>query len=73
MSSSYGTKPWAIVLAGGEGTRVQPFLAELCGGSGIKQFCTIRGNRSMLQQTIDRVEVLVSPERIFASLKFTPS
>jgi mannose-1-phosphate guanylyltransferase len=68
MSSSYGTKPWAIVLAGGEGTRVQPFLAELCGGSGIKQFCTIRGNRSMLQQTIDRIADFTFTERILVSL-----
>jgi hypothetical protein len=47
-------KPWA------------KFLSALCGGTGVKQFCTIIGNRSMLQQTIDRVEVLVPPERVFA-------
>jgi mannose-1-phosphate guanylyltransferase len=68
MSSSHATHPWAIVLAGGEGTRVQSFLAELCGGSGIKQFCTILGNRSMLQQTIKRVETLTSRDRILVSL-----
>jgi len=60
--------PWAIVLAGGEGSRVQPFLAELCGGRGIKQFCTIIGDRSMLQHTVSRVQKLTRKERILVSL-----
>jgi mannose-1-phosphate guanylyltransferase len=68
MSSRHAIDPWAIVLAGGEGTRVQSFLAELCGGNGIKQFCTIVGDRSMLQQTIRRVEKLSSRARILVSL-----
>jgi mannose-1-phosphate guanylyltransferase len=68
MSSRHATHPWAIVLAGGEGNRAQSFLAELCGGSGIKQFCRILGNRSMLQQTVRRVEMLTPRERILVSL-----
>src|SRR6266545_7607921 len=55
---------WAIVLAGGEGTRVRSFLKQLCGGSGLKQFSTIIGERSMLRCTSDRVERLVPTERI---------
>jgi mannose-1-phosphate guanylyltransferase len=58
----------AIVLAGGDGSRVQSFLSALCGGTGVKQFCTIIGDRSMLQQTIDRARTLVSTERILVSL-----
>ena len=68
MLSSQGTNPWAIVLAGGEGSRVQPFLSELCGGTGIKQFCTIIGKDSMVQQTVKRVERLTSRDRILVSL-----
>jgi mannose-1-phosphate guanylyltransferase len=54
---------WAIVLAGGEGTRVRGFLKQLCGGSGLKQFSPIIGRRSMLQHTLDRMQQLVPPER----------
>ena len=55
---------WAVVLAGGEGTRVRSFLQQYCGGSGIKQFSTIIGQRSMLRCTLDRVTRLIPPERI---------
>lgn len=43
---------WGIVLAAGEGTRVRPFLSQLCGGRGIKQFCAVIGRRSMLKHTL---------------------
>ncbi|MGH7831673.1 MAG: sugar phosphate nucleotidyltransferase [Candidatus Binatia bacterium] len=55
---------WGIVLAGGEGSRVRGFLKQLCGGRGIKQFCSIVGRRSMLEHTLARVERLIPPERI---------
>ena len=55
---------WAVVLAGGEGTRVRSFLQQFCGGSGLKQFSTIIGQRSMLRCTLDRVVQLIPPERV---------
>ncbi|MGE0823735.1 MAG: sugar phosphate nucleotidyltransferase [Candidatus Binatia bacterium] len=55
---------WGIVLAAGEGTRTREFLAQLCGGRGIKQFCAVTGRRSMLQHTLDRVQQLIPRERI---------
>ena len=55
---------WGIVLAGGEGSRVRGFLSALCGGRGIKQFCSILGGRSLLQMTLDRVQRLIPRERI---------
>lgn len=55
---------WAIVLAGGEGTRVRSFLTQLCGGRGIKQFCAVIGTRSMLEHTLARVERRIPRERI---------
>jgi mannose-1-phosphate guanylyltransferase len=55
---------WAVVLAGGEGTRVRSFLQQFCGGSGLKQFSTIIGERSMLRCTLDRVVRLIPPERV---------
>lgn len=55
---------WGIVLAAGEGMRAREFLRRLCGGRGIKQFCVITGQRSMLQHTLARVERLIPRERI---------
>jgi mannose-1-phosphate guanylyltransferase len=55
---------WGIVLAAGEGNRVRDFLAALCGGRGIKQFCTVLGRRSLLEMTLDRVQQLIPRERI---------
>ena len=55
---------WGIVLAAGEGTRVRPFLSQLCGGRGIKQFCAVIGRRSMLEHTLARVEMLIPRQRI---------
>lgn len=55
---------WAIVLAGGEGTRVRTFLQQICGGSGLKQFSAIIDDRSMLRCTLDRVVRLIPPQRV---------
>jgi mannose-1-phosphate guanylyltransferase len=64
MSQTQERKLWGIVLAAGEGTRVRNFLAQLCGGRGIKQFCAVIGRRSMLEHTLARVERLIPRERI---------
>ena len=55
---------WGIVLAAGEGNRVREFFSALCGGRGIKQFCSVLGKRSLLQMTLDRVQQLIPRERI---------
>ncbi|MGE0826196.1 MAG: sugar phosphate nucleotidyltransferase [Candidatus Binatia bacterium] len=55
---------WGIVLAAGEGNRTREFLAHLCGGRGIKQFCAVTGRRSMLQHTLDRVQQVIPRDRI---------
>ncbi len=64
MSQQQERKLWGIVLAAGEGTRVRDFLAQLCGGRGIKQFCAVVGRRSLLEHTLARVERLIPRERI---------
>src|SRR5438094_216497 len=55
---------WAIVLAGGEGQRMQPFIQQWLGRQKPKQFCTFVGTRSLFQHTLDRVTHLVAPEQI---------
>lgn len=49
----------ALVMAGGGGTRFWPRSRQ----QRPKQFLTLSGDRSLLQQALDRIEVLVSPER----------
>jgi mannose-1-phosphate guanylyltransferase len=64
MSQQQERKLWGIVLAAGEGTRVRDFLAQLCGGRGIKPFCAVIGRRSLLEHTLARVERLIPREHI---------
>jgi mannose-1-phosphate guanylyltransferase len=55
--------PWAVVLAGGEGVRLQPLIRWLYGEDRPKQFCVLLGTRTLLRQTLDRVGLAISPER----------
>jgi len=57
-------KPWIVVLAGGEGTRLQSLTRALYGVDLPKQFAVLVGDRSLLQLTIERAELLTSRERI---------
>jgi mannose-1-phosphate guanylyltransferase len=58
------SQSWAIVLAGGEGTRIQPLIKRCLGFACPKQYFTFCGERSMLEHTIDRAVELVGPERL---------
>jgi mannose-1-phosphate guanylyltransferase len=49
----------AVIMAGGGGTRFWPRSRQ----KRPKQFLTLTGERSLLQQALDRIEVLVPPER----------
>ena len=52
---------WSIVLAGGEGERLRPFVQRWLGVHKPKQYCTFIGSRSMFQHTVDRADLLSSP------------
>lgn len=54
---------WAIVLAGGEGTRLRSVTRRLYGEERPKQYAVLSGTRSLLCQTLDRVARLVPPHR----------
>ena len=59
-----GHHNWGIVLAGGEGKRLQNFLRTEFGKNSPKQFCSIIGKRSMLKHTIDRAISLIPEKKL---------
>lgn len=54
---------WAIVLAGGEGVRLQSLARELYGEARPKQYCALAGSKSLLRTTLDRVARLIPPSQ----------
>ncbi|HVS04325.1 MAG TPA: sugar phosphate nucleotidyltransferase [Thermoanaerobaculia bacterium] len=59
-----GKEVWVIVLAGGEGKRMRPFVRSWLGEERPKQYCTFTGSRSMLRLTWDRATALTAPQRV---------
>ncbi len=55
---------WSIVLAGGEGNRIRPFIQGWLGRHRPKQYCAFVGTRSLLEHTVDRAGRLVPDSRI---------
>lgn len=55
---------WGIILAGGEGRRLQDFIRVRYGVGRPKQYSAIIGKRSMLRHTIDRVEKVISARQL---------
>jgi mannose-1-phosphate guanylyltransferase len=54
----------AVVLAGGDGRRLESFVRRLRGDTLPKQYVALYGSRSLLEHTFTRVERLVPPDRI---------
>jgi mannose-1-phosphate guanylyltransferase len=54
---------WSIVLAGGDGVRLRPYVQHRFGELRPKQYCNFFGARSMLEHTLDRAASLASEAR----------
>lgn len=54
----------AVVLAGGDGRRLETFVRRLRGDTLPKQYVTLYGAHSLLDRTFKRVERLIPPDRI---------
>ena len=64
------TKPerLAVILAGGDGSRLKSLTRAIAGDERPKQFCPILNNRTLLDETRDRAALSVSPANTFFSL-----
>src|SRR6266550_1229583 len=54
---------WAVILAGGDGTRLRSMTRAIAGDDRPKQFCSIIGGRTLLDQTRERVALSVPSDR----------
>jgi mannose-1-phosphate guanylyltransferase len=59
---------WGIVLAGGEGKRLQPFIRACLECERPKQYCAFIDHCSMLRRTILRAERIIPPERLLTAV-----
>jgi mannose-1-phosphate guanylyltransferase len=56
-------RTWALVLAAGEGTRLASLTTDAEGNSVPKQFCSLTGGRSLLEDAIQRARRIAPRER----------
>lgn len=54
---------WALILAGGEGTRLQSLTRMASGIAVPKQFCSLGHSGSLLHDAVTRAKLVTSPER----------
>jgi mannose-1-phosphate guanylyltransferase len=55
---------WAVVLAAGDGTRLATLTTDSAGNAVPKQFCSLHGGKSLLQEAVLRANRVVSAERV---------
>jgi len=58
----------AVILAGGDGSRLKSLTRAITGDERPKQFCPIINNRTLLDATRERVALGIAPENTFFSL-----
>jgi mannose-1-phosphate guanylyltransferase len=55
---------WAVVLAGGDGSRLRPLTQIISGDERPKQFCRILGRTTLLVATVNRLARVVPADRV---------
>lgn len=63
-----GSEKYAVILAGGDGSRLKTLTRAITGDERPKQFCPILNNETLLDVTRKRVELSIKPENIYYSL-----
>lgn len=57
---------WALVLAGGEGSRLRSLTTRPCGTAVPKQFCSLRGGHTLLEDALKRAAGIATADHICA-------
>src|SRR5262249_14977629 len=55
--------PWALILAGGDGTRLRALTRQIAGDPRPKQFCPLLDGETLLDRTRRRVGLFTRPGR----------
>ncbi len=63
MAKATAAPNWALVLAGGDGTRLQDLTREIAGAPIPKQYCRLLGNHSLLEATLARSQQFAPLQR----------
>lgn len=59
-------RQWALVLAAGDGSRLRALTTQPCGTPVPKQYCSLSGGPSLLEDAMARARAQVAPERVCA-------
>jgi mannose-1-phosphate guanylyltransferase len=59
-------RTWGLVLAAGDGTRLATLTTDASGRSVPKQFCSLNGGRSLLEDALHRARHIVPRDRLCA-------
>ncbi len=54
---------WAVILAGGDGTRLKSLTRHIAGDERPKQFCSVLGHGTLLEETQSRAALQLAPAR----------
>jgi mannose-1-phosphate guanylyltransferase len=54
---------WAVILAGGDGTCLKSSTRKIAGDERPKQFCSVLGDQTLLEETYQRAALELSRER----------
>jgi mannose-1-phosphate guanylyltransferase len=55
---------WALILAAGDGSRLRALTTKPCGTSVPKQYCSLHGEHSLLEDALERAAAVVPQNRI---------
>jgi mannose-1-phosphate guanylyltransferase len=57
---------WALILAAGDGSRLRALTTKPCGTAVPKQFCSLHGGRSLLEDAVARANALTPTDTLCA-------
>jgi mannose-1-phosphate guanylyltransferase len=65
-AKAWASKAWAVVLAGGEGSRLHGLTRNSEGVAVPKQFCSLQGGPTLIQESLQRAASIAPLQRICA-------